>query len=224
MSVVVTISEPISMPSFRTVFMSLPRASHLAVPPTVLILVMATAQVMHGFIDLAHIRNDIAGGALWRLLSGQFVHHTIAHLALNATGLTVVWLIGHREYPGFRFVLLSFTVAVVTGCLLYLYEPQLNYYLGFSGTLHGLLAAIAVRMTVHRLTAGYVLGTVLLIKLAWEYSVVDANAGTAAIIGLRVATEAHVWGTVSGLLTVSPLVAYSVYQRATKSPQSTSHK
>lgn len=201
------------MPSLRTVLTPVSGTCRHMLPLIALIMVMATAQAFHHHTDLAYIRSDITGGALWRLLSAHLVHHNAAHLLLNATALTAIWFIGHQEYPGLRFIWLSCSVATLTGCLLYLCEPQLAYYLGFSGALHGILAAIALRMVVHRFPPGYLLGAALLLKLAWEYAANDAYASTAALIGLRVATEAHFWGTVSGLLIVSPLITQTLFRQ-----------
>lgn len=174
-------------------------ARHL-LPPLFLIAVFALAQCLHQVHDLAYKRDDIASGALWQLLSAHLVHNNTAHLLLNAAGLSIVWFIAGPVYSGLRFILLSLIIALVTGALLYFGEPQLHYYLGFSGALHGVLAAVALHQMARGLGTGYLLGTALLLKLAWEYGAADASAATATLIGLRVATEAHAWGAVSGLL------------------------
>jgi rhomboid family GlyGly-CTERM serine protease len=187
--------------------------------PLTLIAIFVSAQMLLDVSNLVYLRSEITNGAVWRVLSGQLVHHNAIHLLLNIAGLMIVWLIGGREYPGLRFVLMSLIVAVFTGCLLYFCEPQLHYYLGFSGALHGVAVVIATRLMARGLAIGYLLGMAIIVKLTWEYVSTDAIASTAALIGLRVATEAHFWGAVSGLLAASPIIMRTLYQRITSITQ-----
>jgi membrane associated rhomboid family serine protease len=82
----------------------------------------------------------------------------------------------------------------------------LDYYLGFSAVLHGLVAAYAViKLPQDKYFGGLIL-ILLLVKLSFAES-----PETADLIGIRVATEAHLWGVVSGV--VSGLLQVQICKR-----------
>lgn len=132
----------------------------------------------------------------WRLLTGQLVHLGWVHLVLNLAGLTLVWLVlgpGLGTRGGLAATFASGT-AVCLG--LALASPGVGWYVGLSGTLHGLLAAGALaELRQRRWFAMAVLGG-LGVKLAAEW--LAPAGGTAALIGGAVITEAHLYGALGG--------------------------
>jgi len=147
---------------------------------------------------LRYERADVLAGEWWRLLSGHVVHLGVSHLVLNLAGLV---LIGWSFGPGLRastwlWILLASTLALAAGFLLL--APQLAWYVGLSGMLHGLLLGAA--LLDHGFGRGLRLALVVgvLAKLAWEQWA-GALPFTAEAAGGPVVVDAHLYGALGGL-------------------------
>ena len=148
---------------------------------------------------LRYERDLVLAGEWWRLVTGQLVHLGASHLVLNLAGLALVgWVFG----PGIRamqwLLLLGASWIALAGGFLAL-EPQLGWYVGLSGLLHGLLlgAAVADRGLDGRMRVLLVAG--ILLKLAWEQWA-GALPLTAEAAGGPVIVDAHLYGGLGGLL------------------------
>lgn len=142
-------------------------------------------------------RLAVLDGQWWRLLTANLVHTNTHHWLLNLAGLGLAcWLFPALKNPrAWLLPLLICAVASTGGLLLY---PEIAWYVGLSGCLHGLFAFGACQELQRGVrTAGAVLALVLG-KLAWEQWG-GAEPGTAELIGARVVTEAHLWGGLAGL-------------------------
>lgn len=178
-------------------------ARYWALPLGVIVL-FVTVQAA-GAVDAWRFSHpEIASGAWWRLLTAHFGHLGWIHLLLNAAGLLLLFcLFGERLRPvQWLAAILLFSLAVGVG--LYLFSPGVDWYVGFSGTLHGLfvLGAAAALAGGDR-TGGGVLA-LFAAKLAWEQWRGDAS--TAALIGANVVVDAHLYGAVAGLAYGLPLL------------------
>lgn len=155
---------------------------------------------------LRYERAATLGGEPWRLLTGHLVHADVAHLGWNAAGVLLVWFLFARDYAPRQWVwvLLLSTVSTDLGFLLL--EPQLDWYVGFSGVLHGCMAAGLVawlRTTRDPLT--WLVGSLFVAKLAWEHFA-GALPFTEATLSLPVVHEAHTYGAIGGLVAAVSLV------------------
>ena len=131
----------------------------------------------------------------WRLLTAHLVHHGWPHYGLNAaTAAVVIALFGRRLTA---VTLLWCAAAVSAG--LYLLAPQIGWYVGLSGVLHGPLAAGIVREARAGRRA-WLRGLALLAgKVAWE--LLDGPLpAVARMTGARVVVEAHLFGALAGAL------------------------
>ncbi len=150
-------------------------------------------------VALRFDRPGILEGDWWRLISGHFVHLGGAHFALNAAGLGLVWYLVGKSFNGSRWLL------IVIACLLgmdlgfWLLKPELSWYVGLSGLLHGLLAAGLAEKLRQPDTETFILAALLLGKLAFEQlsGPLPGSEGTA---GGPVVVDAHLFGAVSGAL------------------------
>lgn len=134
----------------------------------------------------------------WRLASGQLVHLGWTHLLMNLGGLVIVWALFGRDLQAWEWAaaILACGAGVSLG-LLWL-SPGLDWYVGFSGILHGLLAAVVLARISRQpsaLTALVLIG--LAVKLAWE-QFAGGEAGTAQLIGGTVIVDAHLYGALAG--------------------------
>ncbi len=173
--------------------------------------VISAAVVIESFGDagrelLRLERARVLDGEWWRLLSGHFTHLAPQHLALNAAGLGLVALLAGRAMTASQWLLafLMSLVAVNTGLLVF--DPQLNWYVGLSGVLHGLLVAGLVAALESRRTESIVLLAVIAAKLAWE-QFVGPIPGTSGAAGGAVIVNAHLYGAIGGAVIGAVLIS-----------------
>ena len=140
----------------------------------------------------------LAGGEYARLVTAHFFHYDLAHLAWNLVGLALVAALFAREFDlrGWIVILVAATVAVDLGFLIF--EPQLDWYVGFSGVLHGLMAAglCAWLWRTPDAITGLVAGLFVL-KLGWEH-MMGPLPFTASTLAVPVIHEAHTYGAIGG--------------------------
>jgi rhomboid family GlyGly-CTERM serine protease len=149
---------------------------------------------------LRYERSAIQAGEVWRLITGNLVHLGWEHLALNLAGLLLVWLLFGRLLSTRQWLIVSATSCLAVGLGLLLFDPELDWYVGLSGMLHGLF----VTGLLLNLRSGYKLEWLLLaalvVKLVWE-QYHGAMPGSAEIAGGAVIVNAHLYGAVSGIVT-----------------------
>lgn len=148
---------------------------------------------------LAFDRNGIAAGEAWRLLSGHFVHLGISHLSLNLVGLALVWYLVGRQFTTVRWLFVAILSIVAMDAGFWWLNPELDWYVGLSGLLHGLLAAGLVVAVRERDREGLVIALFVIGKLAWEQWG-GPLPGSEATAGGAVIVDAHLYGAIGGAL------------------------
>ena len=148
---------------------------------------------------LALERDAIRGGEVWRLVTGHLAHLGWPHFALNAAGLVLVWtLVGEAFKPaGWILIFLISIAAIDLG--LWLFNPALQWYVGLSGALHGVLAAGLVMSFRQPRIETTILAILLLCKLAWE-QFSGPLPGSEGSSGGPVIVDAHLYGAIGGML------------------------
>jgi rhomboid family GlyGly-CTERM serine protease len=151
---------------------------------------------------LRYEREAVLQGQYWRLLTGHFVHGSGQHLLLNAVGLGLVAALFPREYSVRAWLLILASSIVTIDLGFVLLEPQLQWYVGLSGVLHGALAAGALGWWRHESRAlALALSAVLFGKLAWEQW-----HGALPLSGdMPVVVNAHLYGAIGGALAAALL-------------------
>lgn len=152
-------------------------------------------------LALRYDRDAIGTGQWYRLISGHWLHLGWLHAGMNAAA---VWLLTAIDTQSSslriniqRAVLLS--IAVALG--LFFLQPDLVWYVGFSGVLHGLFMIVFVRMAWQRRDAFAIALLVLLLgKLVWEHYY---GALTQDTLDAPVIVAAHSYGAIAGLLYVA---------------------
>jgi rhomboid family GlyGly-CTERM serine protease len=140
----------------------------------------------------------LTGGEYARLVTAHFIHYDLTHLAWNLVGLALVAALFAREFDlrGWIVILIASTVAVDLGFLVF--EPQLVWYVGFSGVLHGLMAAglcAWLWRTPDAITA--LVAGLFALKLGWEH-LVGPLPFTASTLAIPVVHQAHTYGAIGG--------------------------
>ncbi len=148
---------------------------------------------------LAYKRDPVLAGQVWRLVTGHFVHLGWTHLLLNLAGLAlVVWVVGHA-FGWLRWLFVSFVVIATMDAGFWFLYPQLDWYVGLSGFMHGLLAAGLVVGIANRDRESIILTVLVLAKLLWEQTS-GPLPGSESTSGGSVIVNAHLYGVAGGLL------------------------
>jgi rhomboid family GlyGly-CTERM serine protease len=150
--------------------------------------------------DWRYDRAAILDGEAWRLVTGHLLHADVHHLGWNVFGVLLVWFLFARDYSPRQWLAILLLSTAVTSAGFLLLEPELDWYVGFSGVLHGCMAAGLVawlRSTRDPLT--WLVAGLFVAKLAWEHFQ-GALPFTAGTLTLPVVHEAHTYGAIGGLL------------------------
>lgn len=159
-----------------------------------LLLLLPTLSGEAGQALLRYERGALAGGQWWRLLSAHVVHLDLRHALLNALGLALVWALFARDYSpkAWLAILLGAIAAIDAG--LWLRDSTLQWYVGSSGVLHGLMAAGALAHVRTGERDGWLLAALLAAKLLYEQAV-----GALPLSGRDpVVVDAHLYGVLGG--------------------------
>lgn len=148
---------------------------------------------------LRYERAALAAGEVHRLLSGHFVHLGIGHAVLNLVGLGLVWMLVGGAFSPLAWVAVLVVVITCIDAGFWFLLPSLNWYVGLSGVLHGLLVAGLIRGFRARRVESLLIGAGLAAKLIYELWI-GPLPGSADAAGGAVIVEAHLFGAVGGLL------------------------
>jgi rhomboid family GlyGly-CTERM serine protease len=162
-------------------------------------LASALLQIVGGRSALAWDRDALANGELWRFVSGHLVHLSWTHLLLNLAGLALIaWIVG-RAWDWRGWLVVCGTSIVVIGAGFWFFNPSLEWYVGLSGLLHGLLAAGLVAGIRGREAESVVLAILVAGKLVWE-QLAGPLPGSESASGGAVIVDAHLYGAMGGVL------------------------
>jgi rhomboid family GlyGly-CTERM serine protease len=136
-------------------------------------------------------------GEWYRLLTGHWVHFNWQHAQMNVAGLWLLTVLD-TDKTGLRASLLrSLILSLVVGLALHTGHPELRWYVGLSGVLHGLFVIMLVT-SAWRQRSGLAMAVLFILigKLAWEHY---HGALTRAALDVPVIVAAHTYGALAGL-------------------------
>lgn len=135
----------------------------------------------------------------WRWLTAHWVHLTWGHLWMNWLALLILMVSFFENLDAKGWLWLCLGLSLLTSIVFIGFAPELHWYVGLSGILHGLFVFLVLQD--HKLTALlkalFIAG--LGIKLVWE-QIYGAIPGSAKLAGGNVVVDAHLYGAISGLL------------------------
>ena len=148
---------------------------------------------------LRYDRVWIGQGEAWRFLTGHFTHLSWPHFALNSAGLLLIWFLIGQSYAFLSWIqIILITVATIDAAF-WLLNPELYWYVGMSGLLHGLLVAgIIARLRTLDVETG-ILMLLLVAKIGYE-QFNGPVPGSVATSGGPVVVDAHLYGALGGAL------------------------
>ena len=147
---------------------------------------------------LRYDRAAIAAGQWWRLLTAQIAHLGLHHALLNTVGLVFLWALFAREWKPLQWAVIALIVTVAIDGGLWFLDSSITWYVGASGTLHGLMTAGAVAYVGRRDPLGWLIAGLLVAKLAYEHF---QGPLPFAGRGVPVVVDAHLYGALGGLVT-----------------------
>lgn len=148
---------------------------------------------------LAYNRSAILdAGQYWRLLTAHLVHTDLVHTLLNlAVWPLILWLA--RDRLSICQWSISFLICAIGIDLgLYGFAPAVEWYVGLSGILHGLLVIAALAAWRHEPALARLLLLGITAKLLWEQN--NGALPGSDIIGHPIIVDAHLFGALSGAL------------------------
>ena len=170
-------------------------------------------QVLNLDIPLRYGRAEILESSQWwRILTGNLVHLGYPHLLLNLAGLVLITLLLAHALTARQWAFTGLLSMLGVGVGLLLFDPQLDWYVGLSGALYGLLLGGAIaefrnHKPIACLIAAYTIG-----KVVWE-QVFGAVESSETITGGNVIVNAHLYGMIAGGIAVLLLRALE-YKRS----------
>jgi rhomboid family GlyGly-CTERM serine protease len=145
---------------------------------------------------MSYDRGALAGGEWWRLLTAHFVHLDAEHAFLNSLGVVLMWALFARDYSPWRWAAIYSGAALAVSVGLWFRNPELQWYVGASGALHGVMTAGTIAHLRRRDLDGWILAIFIVGKLAYEqFAGALPFAGTANTI-----VDAHLYGAIGGVV------------------------
>lgn len=142
-------------------------------------------------------RHLIENGQWWLLLSGNFVHLGSSHLWMNLAGLALVVALVWQHYSVWQWAALTIMASLVVCVGLWRFNPEVLAYVGFSGTLHGLIIAGVIADIRIFPRSAVILLFLIAGKLVME-QLGGALPGSESVAGGRVVVDAHLYGAIAG--------------------------
>ena len=144
-------------------------------------------------------RQLLEQGQLWHLFSGHFAHLNGKHLILNLIAWIIIFFLGISYLSPLRWIILLLILSLTISAGLYYFIPEVTYYGGLSGVLHGYFAYILVMWIKNQQKFAWIILFLLIIKTLVE-NFSDTGSSTAEYLNIQVVTEVHLIGVIVGTL------------------------
>ena len=149
-----------------------------------------------GRLLLRFDRTGLQSWQLWRLLTAHLVHLSWGHALMNVAALALIGEIFRRQMSEADWAVAALVSALGVSLGLYLATP-VDWYVGLSGVLHGILVYGAIRMIRQGIRFGWLIVVVVAGKVVVEQTVGPVPY-TAAVAGGPVVVDAHQYGAIAG--------------------------
>ncbi len=141
----------------------------------------------------------IAEGEWWRIITAHIVHLGWPHLWLNLAGLVLIFLFFANCVPIPFWWTSFFICALGISVLVYFLNPEIRWYVGLSGVLHGLFVIAGIMNIRIRKWEGIFFSTAILGKVIYE-QIAGPLPGSEKAAGGPVLVDAHFYGALIGVV------------------------
>ena len=149
----------------------------------------------------------VTTGQVWRLVTAHWVHVGWVHLLLNIVGLAICVLLARPNWSLKRWWIQCLCMALGISLLVTLHNPDVHWYVGFSGVLFGLYFLAAHDLYARDRFIALLMGGAIVVKVILEqYTSYDLTSSE--LIGAPVITDAHKYGL---LIAMAIALVWSTY-------------
>jgi rhomboid family GlyGly-CTERM serine protease len=169
-------------------------------PITLALISTLCALIGDSATELLRYQSDVLqSGEVWRLLTGNLIHLGWSHMLLNVLGLGLIWGLFWNTFEARIWPLITLISGLAVTLGLYWLIPQVAWYVGLSGLLHGLFVAGAVGGIRRGDRREAILLAAIIGKLLWE-QLYGPLPGTSDMAGGPVIVESHLFGAIGGAI------------------------
>ena len=149
----------------------------------------------------------VDSGQIWRLITAHWVHVGWTHLALNILGLAICVQLARPNWSLRRWFVQCLLLACGISLLVTAHNPEVSWYVGFSGVLFGLYFLAAHDLYARDRLIALLMGGAIVLKVFLEqYTPFDLTSSE--LIGAPVIVDAHKYGL---LIAVAIALVWSTY-------------
>jgi rhomboid family GlyGly-CTERM serine protease len=145
-------------------------------------------------------RAGILSGEYWRILTCNFVHFGFAHTAMNLAAFLLVGFSLLLELNLKHYCLLFLCCVLAVGFGVLIGNPELDFYRGLSGVLHGLIVAGLLLNTFQKRWLSYFFTALIFAKIFHEHQAGFQENQLQAMLPVPVAVDSHLYGALAGLV------------------------
>ena len=151
--------------------------------------------------DLRYDRQLVSSTEPWRFLSANFVHLNWSHYWLNMGALGLLWLMFVHRLSTIEWLIVFILSSLIISSGIQFLNTNLYWYLGLSGTLHGVMSAGVWRELRYDKIFALSVGGLTFLKLIYE-QFYGALPGSEENVGSPVIVDAHFYGAIGGIISV----------------------
>jgi len=165
--------------------------------PLLWLLLTAGLQVLGK--PLLRYQNDVISTLeFWRLFTGHWVHLNWTHWLLNNLGFILLAALTKVNWRLSFWIKLILIHSLFISLMLLLLNPQLHWYVGFSGLLYGLYIVAAWLSYNKDKFISIMIMALVFIKIGLE-QLFGSEVSTQALLGAPVVVDAHAYGLLCGI-------------------------
>jgi|TARA_B110000211_G_C13927751_1_gene485767 rhomboid family GlyGly-CTERM serine protease len=183
------------------------------------VLVSLLLMVFLQIIDSQYFRFQqdwVQKAEFWRVVTAHWIHFSWQHLLLNSLGLVLIVAIARPTWSIGRWIVYNLLLAIGISMLLTWFNPELNWYVGYSGVLFGVFLLAAIELFKTERIIALLLGLGVCIKVVLEQTS-SATVTTSDFIGVPVIIDAHLYGILLALaITLAFALGNQVYIAVTQ--------
>jgi rhomboid family GlyGly-CTERM serine protease len=126
---------------------------------------------------------------------------------MNIAGFALVVALVWTHFSAKQWLLVIVFSSLVVGVGLWIFNPEVSGYVGFSGTLHGLILAGCLADLRSYPKSAAILLALVIAKLTWE-QISGPLPGSESTAGGSVLVDSHLYGAIGGTIIGAGLLGF----------------